>query len=154
MEADSSEADKRPANESEADGSKLAAGTDEDWKAQAQREKEQLASAADAPSEEVPPASFFGLLEELSVRALFALGQIPDPRTGTPHLDLPSAKYVIDMLGVLATKTQGNLDAEEEEHLKEVSHHLQLAFVEISATAPPPRAEDPPAPGSSGSIIV
>jgi hypothetical protein len=154
MEADSSEADERAANESGAGASKFAAETDEDWKARAQREKEQLAGADDEPLEEVPPASFFALLEELSVRALFALGQIPDPRTGTPHLDLPSAKYVVDMLSVLAAKTQGNLDTEEDEHLKEVLHHLQLAFVEISATAPPPRVEDPPAPGAAGSIIV
>ena len=106
---------------------------DDEWKAKAQAEKEQLASEPVGGAEsEIPPASFQGLLEELSVRALFSLGQLPDPRTGQPQLDLGSAKYTIDLLVVLQDKTRGNLDEADSAYLTDLVHRLRLAYVEIS----------------------
>ena len=106
---------------------------DEDWKAKAQAEKERLASEPEAHDEhEIPPASFLGLLEELSLRALFGMGQLPDPRTGQPHLDLGAAHYTIELLGVLEEKTKGNLDETEAAYLSDLVYRLRMAFVEIS----------------------
>jgi hypothetical protein len=134
--------------------------TDESWKEKARQEKEKLAggprpgAAPTGPDYDLPPASFGGLLEDLSVRALFALGQMADPATGEVGLDLVAAKYAIDLLGVLEEKTRGNLSRAEESSLKTLLQRLRFAFVEISRSAmaagagPPPDA--PPAPGARG----
>ena len=108
--------------------------TDDDWKEQARREKERLAQelASEPSQEELPPASISGLVEELSWRALLCLGQVADPRTGEGFVDLPSARYVVELLEVLEKKTKGNLDKEEEHYLGDVVHNLRIAYVEVA----------------------
>ena len=57
---------------------------DEDWKAQAQKEKEELSKEAEKETEEkqeqgqkqLPPADFSGLVSMLTTQAFFALGLI------------------------------------------------------------------------------
>ena len=45
------------------------------------------------------------------------LGQIPNPTTGKPAVNLPAARSVLDSLEMLESKTKGNLAAEEEKLL-------------------------------------
>ncbi len=45
------------------------------------------------------------------------LGQIPNPQTGDKAVNLRAAKSVIDSLGMLRNKTQGNLTENEEKLL-------------------------------------
>jgi hypothetical protein len=45
------------------------------------------------------------------------LGQIPNPQTGEKTVNLRAAKSVIDSLGMLKNKTQGNLTENEEKLL-------------------------------------
>lgn len=42
------------------------------------------------------------------------LGQIPSPATGEKHVNLRAARTVIDSLGMLSVKTEGNLTETEE----------------------------------------
>ena len=114
---------------------------DDDWKAQAQAEKETLAAkaeeapAADAGSAgpgKMPPATFEVLLSSFVTQALFALGAIPDPQTGQPMLSLELAKHHIDMLGVLETKTQGNLTDEETKLLSGALYELRDRYVQVA----------------------
>ncbi|WP_411827196.1 DUF1844 domain-containing protein [Luteolibacter sp. AS25] len=42
------------------------------------------------------------------------LGQLPNPQTGEKSVNLRAAKTVIDSLGMLSTKTTGNLTEAEE----------------------------------------
>ena len=127
---------------------------DSDWKAQAQAEKKKLAEQAKAkqqpptggglggqPStgaageEGMPPANFETLLSTFVTQALFALGAIPDPRTGqrVAHLDL--ARHNIDMLTVLEEKTKGNLSEEEQNMLSSTLYELRNRYVQISQAA-------------------
>jgi hypothetical protein len=46
------------------------------------------------------------------------LGQIPSPQTGEKSVNLRAAKSVIDSLGMLKTKTAGNLAGTEEKLLE------------------------------------
>ncbi|MFD2255102.1 DUF1844 domain-containing protein [Luteolibacter algae] len=46
------------------------------------------------------------------------LGQIPNPQTGKPTVNLRAAKSVIDSLGMLRAKTVGNLTEKEEKLLE------------------------------------
>ena len=124
--------------------------SDETWKEKAKREKEKLAEEAREEIQELPPASFLGIVEDLSVRALLALGQIPNPATGEVYFDPVSARYTIDLLGVLEEKTRGNLTPDEQAGLQQVLHNLRLAFVHVSRTGPPAGGRRPAGYPSGG----
>lgn len=67
----------------------------------------------------------------LSTQALMHLGEIVEP--GAPQQpDLPAAKQMIDLLGVLREKTTGNLDAAEEQLLASMLYDLRMRYVEVS----------------------
>ncbi len=110
---------------------------DEDWKAQAKAEKERLAegSAEEKPAGrepgagELPEAGFPTLVNSLMMQALMAMGGIEDPNTGKRVIDLNLAKFHIDMLGVLAEKTKGNLDGNEQKMLEQALHELRMGFL-------------------------
>lgn len=121
---------------------------DEDWKSQVQAEKEQQkqtgssgasvdggettpGGSPDSDEMQIPPASIPVLISSIATQAMFAMGQIPDPSTGQPMLDLNLAKHHVDMLSVLDAKTKGNLDDEESKMLTEALHQLRMAFVAI-----------------------
>ena len=89
--------------------------------------------------------------------ALF-LGQIPNPQSGKPEVNLDLARMFIDQLLMVREKTRGNLSKDEQSVLNNAISNLQMAFVEVSKTggpsAPPtaeaPKAETqpPPAPAA------
>ena len=71
--------------------------------------------------------------------ALF-LGQIPNPKTGEPEINLDLARMFIDQLEMIQEKTRGNLTNEEAMVLRNALSNLQMAFVEVSGGARPERA--------------
>ena len=82
--------------------------------------------------------------------ALF-LGQIPNPKTGEPEVNLDLARMFIDQLAMIQEKTRGNLTNEEATVLRNALSNLQMAFVEASgagaretAAQPEPAAPTPP----------
>jgi hypothetical protein len=112
---------------------------DEDWKVQAQKEKEILAAkeAEEKKQEQtkkrppMPPANFTGLVSLLATQTLYALGAIGDEKEKPePQLDL--ARYNIDLLAMLEEKTKANLSPEEAELLKNALHQMRMMFVEFS----------------------
>lgn len=86
-----------------------------------------MSDAADLPS-----VSFSIFVSSLATSGMVHLGQTPDPETGKRGVDLPLARDVIDVLGVLEQKTAGNLDAEEQKLLTSVLAELRTKFVELS----------------------
>lgn len=117
---------------------------DSDWKAQAQAEKERLAKQAKAAPEKgptgsrgagpggLPPASFEALVSTMATQALFAMGAIPDPRTGQRIQHLELARHHIDMLGVLEEKTKGNLTDEESQMLTSTAYELRTRYIQLA----------------------
>src|SRR6478609_6284488 len=77
--------------------------------------------------------------------ALF-LGQIPNPKTGEPEINLDLARMFIDQLEMIQEKTRGNLTNEEAMVLRNALSNLQMAFVEASGAAEPRHAGQPEAP--------
>jgi len=77
--------------------------------------------------------------------ALF-LGQIPNPKTGEPEINLDLARMFIDQLEMIQEKTRGNLTNEETTVLRNALSNLQMAYVEASGAAGPQRAAQPEAP--------
>lgn len=119
---------------------------DEDWKQQVEREKrsptpkpgggksEGARSTRGAPpgpisSPQAVAGEFTFLLSSLSMQALIALGELPHPATQSPQIDLEQAKMLIDILGALKEKTQGNLTSEEAQTLEGLLYELRMKFV-------------------------
>ncbi len=101
----------------------------------------------------IPPATFRNFITELAATALVCLGFINNPMTGTKSKDLPRAKHLIDLLGILADKTRGNLDAQEDDYLRAVVTDLRVKYLELAGPAEPgpsspesPSSEDSPEP--------
>src|SRR5215813_6510741 len=82
--------------------------------------------------------------------ALF-LGQIPNPKTGEPEINLDLARMFIDQLEMIQEKTRSNLTNEETTVLRNTLSNLQMAYVEASGAAQPQHAEQPEAPPSTAS---
>ena len=79
--------------------------------------------------------------------ALF-LGQIPNPRTGEPEVNLDLARMFIDQLAMIQEKTRGNLTSEEAKVLSNALSNLQMAYVEV-AKEQPKGAAQPAAPDAA-----
>ena len=115
---------------------------DDDWKAQVEKEKEQLEKEATSKSDdnaeqmEMPEASFSMLITTLAMQAGSALGQFPDPVSGKPQINKPVAKHFIDTLALLEEKTSGNLDKQESELLTSTVHQLRMAFIAMPDSLP------------------
>jgi len=115
---------------------------DEDWKQEAQKEKEILAAQEEAEKQEkqqeeqqrgpLPEGNLAALISMLATQALFALGllQIKGQEERKPDLEL--AKYNIDMLQVLEDKTKGNLTKEEEIVLSNTLNELRMGYVKVA----------------------
>lgn len=117
---------------------------DEDWKHEAQREKEVLAAKeqeeekTEEPAEEskrggpLPEGNLGALVSMLTTQTLFALGflQLKGEEEREPDLDL--ARYNIELLQALEEKTKGNLTAEEQELLKNTLSELRMGFVSVA----------------------
>ncbi len=115
---------------------------DEDWKNQAQRDKEKLAEQEaqeehDEGGEDtgLPPADLTGLASMLATQAFFALGLIG--REGEPQRqpDFVLGKFHIDMLEMLEQKTQGNRTDDETKMLTGTLGQLRMAFVQLAEKA-------------------
>ena len=105
---------------------------DDDWKQQAQREKEELESKEEH-EHELPPASFLTLVNSLVVQILFFMGKLNDPRGGAPQVNLDMAKHHIDILQMLEEKTKGNLTPEEAEALALALHEVRMQYVQMAS---------------------
>jgi hypothetical protein len=113
---------------------------DDDWKAQAQAEKERLSEeveeakgdAGEAGRGEIPPASFTTLVSSLVAQSFMALGGMQDPKTKKRYVDLALAKHHIDMLSVLEDKTSGNLTEEEKKLLDQALYESRMQYVSVA----------------------
>jgi hypothetical protein len=85
------------------------------------------------------PTSFLSLIMSLASNAAASLGMMPHPVTGETGVDLKTAKHWIDVLGMLESKTHGNLDAQEAQVLEGLLADLRMQYVSFSnAPTPPP----------------
>ncbi len=82
------------------------------------------------PPRTLPPIDFSTFVLSLGSSAAVHLGQIPAPDSTEPTIDLPAAKQIIDILGVLEEKTRGNLDASEAQLIKSLLYDLRVQYVD------------------------
>jgi hypothetical protein len=80
--------------------------------------------------EPLPEIDFSTFVISLSTQALMHLGEIASPLSGKVETDIPVAKQMIDILGVLREKTIGNLNAGEERLMEDILFDLRMKYVE------------------------
>jgi hypothetical protein len=114
------------------------------------------------PGMDHPPAmSFEQLVQSIYMTAMMQLGAATHEGQ-EPQVDILGARQSIDMLGVLAEKTQGNLTTEENRLLESALFELRMAFLEITqalarsaaAKVPGGARSGPAGPGFAGPGIV
>ncbi len=95
-----------------------------------------------------PPVGFEHLVQQFYVSAMIQMG------AGTqegqrPRVDILGARTTIDLLGVLAEKTKGNLSEAENRTLQTVLFEARMAFLELTSMISL-QAMQPPAPPPPG----
>ena len=85
---------------------------------------------SEAQHEALPEISFSTFVISLSTQALMHLGEIANPLSGKVETDIPVAKQMIDILGILREKTRGNLNAGEERLMEDILFDLRMKYVE------------------------
>ena len=85
-----------------------------------------------ARSSKPAEANFLQFLSGMAVQTLMHLGQVAFPGTEERKIDLPNARYSIDLLAILAEKTKGNLTPDESQYLERVLHDLRLEYIQAA----------------------
>src|SRR6185295_10081674 len=100
---------------------------------------------AASPAEAAPPAKpqspleqqqtkiFLNFIDGLAQQALMQMGELENPYSGQAEMDLQGARYTIELLAVILSKTQGNLHPTEHEALSNVLRDLKTHFAAIAA---------------------
>jgi hypothetical protein len=95
-----------------------------------------------------PPITFEHLVQQFYVSAMIQMGA--GAQEGQrPRVDILGARTTIDLMGILAEKTRGNLTESEDRALQTVLFEVRMAFLELTsminlqAMQPP----QPPPPG-------
>ncbi|MHB2007889.1 MAG: DUF1844 domain-containing protein [Acidobacteriaceae bacterium] len=87
---------------------------------------------AKAPdSSHLGPVVFDHLVQSMYMTAMMSMGAGTKPGE-KPRVDLMGARQTIDLLGVLAEKTKGNLTANEQRLLESALFELRMMFLEIT----------------------
>jgi hypothetical protein len=115
---------------------------DEDWKKEAQKEKEVLAAREEAEKKKakasrprhgpLPKGNFAALVSMLVTQTLFSLGLLEIEGQEKREPDLALAKYNIDMLETLQEKTKGNLTEEEQKTLENTLNEIRMGYVTVA----------------------
>lgn len=94
------------------------------------REEKDRAKDQGAPDQALAPLDFSTFILSLASSAQVNLGQVPAPESEEVRIDLPAAKQIIDILGVLEEKTRGNLDDSEQKLLSSLLYDLRVQYVD------------------------
>lgn len=109
------------------------------------------------PGMDHPPAmNFEQLVQSVYLTAIMQLGGATHEGQ-QPQVDIMGARQSVDMLGVIAEKTKGNLSADESRLLDSALFELRMAFLEITqalARSAAAKASGAPRPGPAGPSIV
>ena len=77
-------------------------------------------------------ALFTQLVLSLQMGAMQQMGKVASLITGKVERDMIMAKASIDMLGMLETKTKGNLSEDEQKLIQHILYELRLNYIDES----------------------
>ena len=96
-----------------------------------------LGASSDSPDKssggaQMPKIDFSTFVISLGTSAFYHMGFVNDPEQGTPpDKNVPLSGQTIDTLEMLAEKTRGNLDEQENKLLASLLYELRMRFVEV-----------------------
>jgi len=96
------------------------------------------------PDHDNPDPLFLQLVSSFYSAAIMQMGKVINPMTGKVDRQMEFAKNTIDLLGMLQSKTAGNLAATERDYLSHVLYELRMNYVD-ETEHPSTAAEDTPA---------
>lgn len=105
---------------------------DDDWKAEAQREKERLAQESEQVPARTQASGFMELLNLIAMQAVVGLGGFASPTGEAIPPNLDAAKHFIDLMGVIEAKTRGNLTDDEKKILDQTIYELRLRYMQMA----------------------
>ena len=76
-------------------------------------------------------ATFLQFASGMAAQTLMHLGLLENPMTRSTLIDLPNAKYSIDLLMILQDKTKGNLTEEELTYLTAAVDDLKIRYAQV-----------------------
>jgi hypothetical protein len=79
--------------------------------------------------ESFPEVNFVNFVLSLSTTAMFHFGDFPDPASQKAERNLAAAKQTIDILGMLRSKTEGNLDENEKSLMDGILFELRMRYI-------------------------
>lgn len=96
-----------------------------------------------------PPVTFDQLVQQLYLSAMIQMG------AGTqegqrPRVDIVGARQTIDLLGILAEKTKGNLTPEEDRILQTMLFEARMGFLELTNMITMQAMQPPTPPPGTG----
>lgn len=94
--------------------------------------EEQPKTAADLP---LPGGDFRLFVTRLSFQGMLCLGLMENPVTGSRQVNLTQARMILDDLIMLQERTMGNLDEDEDVHLRKVVSDLEHMLAKVEKTA-------------------
>lgn len=109
--------------------------------------------AANPGADHAPAMTFETLVQSVYMTAIVQLGGAT-PEGQQPQVDILGARQSIDMLGVIAEKTKGNLTNAEERFLDSALFELRMAFLEITQAIARSAAAKAPEAGPGKPSIV
>jgi len=77
----------------------------------------------------IPEVNFSNFILSLSTTVMYHFGDFPDPETNKAVRNLPAAKHTIDTIGMLQSKTSGNLNESEKNLLDGLLFELRMRYV-------------------------
>ena len=94
-----------------------------------------------------PPVTFEHLVQQFYVSAMLQMGAGQEGQRA--RIDILGAKQTIDLIGILADKTKGNLNDAEDRMLQSVLYEVRMAFLELTnmITLQGMQPPAPPPPG-------
>ncbi len=107
-----------------------ASGAGESDEFGAAREAVSDAESGMHPHHHAGDITFASFIVGLSTEALAFLGEMPNPETGQADPNLVAAQQIIDIIGILREKTQGNLSQDEEGLIDAILFDLRMTYVE------------------------
>ncbi|MBK9070716.1 MAG: DUF1844 domain-containing protein [Myxococcales bacterium] len=78
------------------------------------------------------PVDFSMHIVSLGSSAMVSMGKVPAPAGEEIAKDLHTARFLIDVLAMLQTKTKGNLTENEDALLQRLLHDLRVAFLDAA----------------------
>ncbi len=106
---------------------------------------EELVRAQNPAAGAQPPITFENLVQQFYVSAMIQMGAATQEGQ-RPRVDILGARQTIDLMGVLAEKTQGNLTEAEDRVLRTVLFEVRMAFLELTNMITLQGVPQPPVP--------